>query len=101
MGGEGNPTPPPSHKTPAQGAATSVLPAASPLPDGVVGRHCEDSQEARIVRGDEEGPRGAATHTLDPVTADRLREYTTAGLRHPAWRRRPRGAVAGGGDGDK
>ncbi|GHF98710.1 hypothetical protein Shyd_87570 [Streptomyces hydrogenans] len=57
------------------GAATSVLLAASPLLDGVTGRYCEGNQEARIVRGDEEGRvGGVAAHALDPETADRLWE---------------------------
>ncbi|MFJ3610758.1 hypothetical protein [Streptomyces hydrogenans] len=55
------------------GAATSVL------LDGVTGRYCEDKQEARIVRGDEEGRvGGVAAHALDPETADRLWEYAAA-----------------------
>ena len=37
------------HKTPQQGAATSVLLAASPLLDGVGGRYFEDCAEAPIV----------------------------------------------------
>ncbi len=61
------------------GAATSVLLAASPLLDGVTGRYVEDNQEARIVRGDEEGRvGGVAVHALDPETADRLWEYAAA-----------------------
>src|SRR6185369_3856599 len=53
-----------------QGAATSVLLAASPLVDGVTGRYFEDCQEA--------GPhvpgvrRGVAAYALDPVAAERL-----------------------------
>ncbi|MFF3755023.1 SDR family NAD(P)-dependent oxidoreductase [Streptomyces sp. NPDC002018] len=58
-------------KTPEQGAATSVLVAASPLLDGVGGRYFEDCNEARPhVPG---GPReGVAAHALDPDAAARL-----------------------------
>ncbi len=55
MDDEGNLTPLPYYKTPAQGAATSVLLAASPLLEGVTGRYFEDNQEARLVT-DEENP---------------------------------------------
>ena len=54
-------------KTPAQGAATSVLVATSPLLDGIGGRYFEDSQEA--------GPHvpgtmsGVAVYALDPEQA--------------------------------
>ncbi len=53
-----------------QGAATSVLLAASPLVEGVTGRYFEDCQEA--------GPftsgvhRGVAAHAVDPGKAARL-----------------------------
>jgi len=61
----------------AQGAATSVLLAASPLVDGVTGRYFEDCQQA--------GPyvpgirRGVAAYALDPVKAARLWQLS-AGL---------------------
>jgi NAD(P)-dependent dehydrogenase (short-subunit alcohol dehydrogenase family) len=57
-------------KTPAQGAATSVLVATSPLLDGIGGRYFEDCNEA--------GPnqpgtrRGVAAYALDPEAAERL-----------------------------
>jgi NAD(P)-dependent dehydrogenase (short-subunit alcohol dehydrogenase family) len=60
----------PAWKTPEQGAATSVLAAASPLLDGVSGRYLEDCNEA--------GPhqpgtrRGVAAYALDPEAAARL-----------------------------
>jgi NAD(P)-dependent dehydrogenase (short-subunit alcohol dehydrogenase family) len=75
-------TPLPHYKTPAQGAATSVLLAASPLLDSVTGRYFEDNQEAQVVRPDEEGG-GVAAHALDPEAADRLWEYTEDTVR--AW----------------
>ncbi|MFF0837722.1 MULTISPECIES: SDR family NAD(P)-dependent oxidoreductase [unclassified Streptomyces] len=59
-----------SEKTIAQGAATSVLLAASPLVDGVTGRYFEDCREA--------GPhtpgvrRGVAAHAVDPDSARKL-----------------------------
>jgi len=59
-----------SWKTAQQGAATSVLLAASPLLNGVTGRYFEDCNEA--------GPhqpgirRGVATYALDPGNAARL-----------------------------
>ena len=57
-------------KTPQQGAATSVLLAASPLVDGVSGRYFEDCAEAGP---NEPGTRtGVAAHALDPEAAARL-----------------------------
>jgi NAD(P)-dependent dehydrogenase (short-subunit alcohol dehydrogenase family) len=59
-----------SWKTTEQGAATSVLLAASPLVKGVTGRYFEDCNEA--------GPnqpgirRGVAAYALDPQNAARL-----------------------------
>lgn len=59
-----------SEKSIAQGAATSVLLAASPLVEGVTGKYFEDCQEA--------GPytpgvrRGVAGYALDPDNARRL-----------------------------
>ncbi len=62
-----------------RGRPRPSLLAASPLLDGVTGRYVEDNQEARIVRGDEEGRvGGVAAHALDPKTADRLWEYAAA-----------------------
>lgn len=53
-----------------QGAATSVLLAASPLLAGATGRYFEDCQEAApLVPGTR---RGVAAHALDPVKAERL-----------------------------
>jgi NAD(P)-dependent dehydrogenase (short-subunit alcohol dehydrogenase family) len=57
-------------KTPEQGAATSVLAAASPLLDGVGGRYLENCNEAEPNRP---GTRfGVAPHALDPEAAERL-----------------------------
>ncbi|MEU8732498.1 NADP-dependent oxidoreductase [Streptomyces tendae] len=66
----------PCCKTPLQGAATSVLPAASPLVEGVTGRCFEDNREARTAAaGDAERAGGVAPHALDPHAADRPWEY--------------------------
>ncbi|MER7739669.1 SDR family NAD(P)-dependent oxidoreductase [Streptomyces sp. NPDC096538] len=81
MDDEGNVTPLPYYKTPAQGAATSVLLAASPLLKGVTGRYFEDNQEARTVTDEENPADGVAAHALDPQAADRLWEYATDALR--------------------
>ncbi|QKW40810.1 SDR family NAD(P)-dependent oxidoreductase [Actinomadura sp. NAK00032] len=68
---------PPHYKTPAQGAATSVLLAASPLLDGISGRYFEDNQEIRPATGDEEPNGAVAAHALDPEAADRLWTFAT------------------------
>lgn len=57
-------------KTPAQGAATSILVATSTLLDGVGGRYFEDGQEAAPhVPGTMSG---VAAYALDPEQAGRL-----------------------------
>lgn len=53
-----------------QGAATSILLAASPLLDGVTGKYFEDCQEA--VPFETGVRRGVAEYALDPDTAERL-----------------------------
>jgi NAD(P)-dependent dehydrogenase (short-subunit alcohol dehydrogenase family) len=64
-----------SEKSTAQGAATSVLLAASPLVKGVSGRYFEDCQEAeRFTPGVR---RGVADYALDPLNARRLWEVST------------------------
>ncbi|MFE0116778.1 SDR family NAD(P)-dependent oxidoreductase [[Kitasatospora] papulosa] len=75
MDDQGNVKPLPYYKTPEQGAATSVLLAASPLLNGVTGRYFEDNQEARIVEDQEDQPGGVAAHALNLEAADRLWEY--------------------------
>jgi NAD(P)-dependent dehydrogenase (short-subunit alcohol dehydrogenase family) len=60
-------------KTPEQGAATSVLLAASPLVGGVGGRYFEDCNEAPVVdRRPEAGIGGVARYAVDPANAERL-----------------------------
>jgi hypothetical protein len=75
---EGNRKPLPSYfKTPSQGAAGSVLLAASPLLAGVTGRYFEDNQEAAVVSGDKGESSGVAAHAVDPAVADHLWDYAT------------------------
>jgi len=67
-------------KTPEQGAATSVLLAASPHVEGVTGRYFDDCAEASVVH--ERTPTtlaGVAPYALDPANAQRLWE-TSLGL---------------------
>ncbi|RQW95752.1 SDR family NAD(P)-dependent oxidoreductase [Micromonospora inaquosa] len=66
-------------KTVEQGAATSVLVAASPLLDGVGGRYFEDCQQAAPARP--EGRTGVADYALDPEAAERLWQVSTALLK--------------------
>ncbi|SCG77403.1 NAD(P)-dependent dehydrogenase, short-chain alcohol dehydrogenase family [Micromonospora humi] len=72
---EGDRTVPDYYKTPAQGAATSVLLAASPMLAGVTGRYFEDNQEAAVVPGGPDATSGVAEHAVDPAAADRLWAY--------------------------
>jgi NAD(P)-dependent dehydrogenase (short-subunit alcohol dehydrogenase family) len=59
-----------SWKSIEQGAATSVLLAASPLVDGVTGRYFEDCREAEPHKPGVR--RGVASYALDRESADRL-----------------------------
>ncbi|OBF30368.1 oxidoreductase [Mycobacterium sp. ACS1612] len=64
-------------KTVEQGAATSVLLAASPLIDGVGGRYFENCNEAeRVSRRGVPGSGGVAPYALDPANAERLWEIS-------------------------
>ena len=62
----------PPVKTIEQGAATSVLLAASPEVDGVTGRYYEDCAQAPVVQEREGHAGGVAPYVLDPDNADRL-----------------------------
>jgi NAD(P)-dependent dehydrogenase (short-subunit alcohol dehydrogenase family) len=62
----------PPVKTIEQGAATSVLMAASPDVEGVTGRYYEDCAEAPVVREREGHTGGVAPYALDTNNADRL-----------------------------
>ena len=73
----------PQWKTVEQGAATSVLLAASPLVSGVTGRYFEDVNEAAPA---EPGVyRGVAAHAVDPDAAARLWEFSERAVRDEAW----------------
>jgi NAD(P)-dependent dehydrogenase (short-subunit alcohol dehydrogenase family) len=63
-------------KTAEQGAATSVLLAASPLIDGVSGRYFEDCNEAEPTN-DPDAENGVRPHALDPEAASRLWDVST------------------------
>jgi NAD(P)-dependent dehydrogenase (short-subunit alcohol dehydrogenase family) len=67
----------PPAKSIEQGAATSVLLAASPDVEGVTGRYYEDCAEAQRVteRGTHTG--GVASYALDPGNAERLWQIST------------------------
>ncbi|MET8964741.1 SDR family NAD(P)-dependent oxidoreductase [Streptomyces sp. NPDC004074] len=75
MDADGNLVTPDYFKTPAQGAATTVLLAASPLLDGVTGRYFEDNQESEVVDGGPDVMTGVAKWSIDPTAADRLWDY--------------------------
>jgi NAD(P)-dependent dehydrogenase (short-subunit alcohol dehydrogenase family) len=64
-------------KTPEQGAATSVLLAASPLVDGVGGCYFEDCNQAPVLHErPEAGMGGVAPYAIDPGNAWRLWEVS-------------------------
>lgn len=66
-------TPVERRKSPEQGAATTVLLAASPLLDGIGGRYFEDCNEAeKVARRPTDFTGGYAAYALDPGNADRL-----------------------------
>jgi NAD(P)-dependent dehydrogenase (short-subunit alcohol dehydrogenase family) len=66
-------TPEPFRKSPQQGAATTVLLAASPLLEGVTGRYFDDCSEAEVVDARRDQPIGTvARYALDPQNAARL-----------------------------
>ncbi len=75
MDADGNLVTPDYYKTPAQGAATTVLLAASPLLHGVTGRYFEDNQESEVVDGGPDVMGGVAKWSVDPRAADRLWDY--------------------------
>jgi hypothetical protein len=63
---------PPGWKTPQQGAATTVLLAASPLVEGVTGRYFEDVDEAPVQPEPAAGKNGVAPYAIDEDAAERL-----------------------------
>jgi NAD(P)-dependent dehydrogenase (short-subunit alcohol dehydrogenase family) len=68
---------PPGWKTPAQGAATAVLLAASPLVEGVGGRYFDDCNEAEVLAARGTSMRGVAPFALDPGNAARRGQRTS------------------------
>lgn len=70
--GGGTRTPPERQKTVAQGAATSVLLATSPLLEGVGGRYFVDCNETEVVAQRTSDMTGVAPYALDPKNAARL-----------------------------
>lgn len=71
----------PLRKTPQQGAATSVLLAASPLLEGVGGRYFFDNQQAEPVDHRTDDMRGVAPYALDDANARRLWDVSLHHLR--------------------
>ena len=69
-------TPLHKRKTPEQGAATSVLLAASPLLEGIGGRYFEDCQQAEVVTEPTALDGGVAPWALDEEFAERLWELS-------------------------
>jgi NAD(P)-dependent dehydrogenase (short-subunit alcohol dehydrogenase family) len=68
-------TPVERRKTPQQGAATSVLLAASPLVEGIGGRYFEDCNESHpVARRPTDFSGGYAPYALSPVNAERIWE---------------------------
>jgi NAD(P)-dependent dehydrogenase (short-subunit alcohol dehydrogenase family) len=65
-------TPPERRKTTAQGAATTILLALSPLLEGIGGRYFEDCNEAEVVLQRPADYRGVAAYALNAANAERL-----------------------------
>lgn len=65
-------TPQERRKTPQQGAATSILLAASPLLDNIGGKYFEDCNEAAVVARRPADYIGVAPYAIDPANARRL-----------------------------
>jgi len=70
-------TPIERQKNVQQGAATSVLLAASPLLEGIGGRYFEDCSEALVVTKRPADYTGVAPYAVDPDNAQRLWEVAT------------------------
>jgi len=60
------------HKTPKQGAATSILLATSPLLENVGGHYFEDCNEVETVTKRPDNYKGVAFYALDKANADHL-----------------------------
>lgn len=71
-------TPVERRKTIGQGAATTILLAASPLLDGIGGRYFEDCNESeRVSKRPTDFSGGYAAYALDPANADRPWDVST------------------------
>lgn len=70
-------TPIERQKSVQQGAATSVLLAASPLLEGIGGRYFEDCNEALVVTKRPADYTGVASYAVDPGNAQRLWEVAS------------------------
>jgi NAD(P)-dependent dehydrogenase (short-subunit alcohol dehydrogenase family) len=75
-------TPLERQKTPEQGAATSVLLAASPELEGIGGRYFEDCNEAPTDDHRDAAATGVAAYALDSANAHRLWDVSEALLHH-------------------
>lgn len=69
-------SPPELHKTPEQGAATSVLLATSPLLEGIGGRYFANCNEQALITRPRADMTGVAPYALDPANAERLWEVS-------------------------
>lgn len=67
---------PPGWKTPQQGAATTVLLAASPTVAGVTGQYFEDCAAAPLQPEPRPGAAGVAAYAVDPTLASKLYDLT-------------------------
>lgn len=85
----GDSPPPGGGKTVAQGAATSVMLAASPIVEGLTGRYFADCDEAELVDHLPADPltamRSVAPYALDLANADRLWAVTEELLAEGGW----------------
>lgn len=69
------------HKTPQQGAATSILLATSPLVTNIGGRYFENCNEAETVTKRPGNYEGVAMYALDKANADRLWDISMSMIR--------------------
>ncbi|MDF9717814.1 SDR family NAD(P)-dependent oxidoreductase [Nocardioides sp. ChNu-99] len=67
-------------KTPQQGAATTLVAAVAPELEGIGGRYLEDGNEAETVDDDAQVGAGVRRWALDPTTATRLWDLSTAAV---------------------
>jgi NAD(P)-dependent dehydrogenase (short-subunit alcohol dehydrogenase family) len=71
----------PPEKTIEQGAATSVLLAASPVVEGVTGTYYEDCTEATVITARAGHSGGVAPYALDPGNSERLWQVSSELIR--------------------